>query len=229
MTVMWCGVGSCNVLPLSANSGDIRRISDCLGMWACSLFLEDLLSWEFEMTVKDDHRVQYFGLIRRGFLSSIYGLTLPAQDLPFRRGDTLTIIAPSRDPNWYKARRYDGLEGMIPYNYVQEKKRGGDLPPPGPAPAPMRPGAAMAAMPEVRAGGGEKNDHHLRRAVKLHSMPWVSLSLLSPSLIPPPHPLYTNMVVCILYTLECMQKFSPSRFQECESLPTSYFQYQPTQ
>jgi c-src tyrosine kinase len=95
-----------------------------------------------------------------------------SHDLPFRRGDTLTIIAPSRDPNWYKARRYDGLEGMIPYNYVQEKKRGGDLPPPGPAPAPMRPGAAMAAMAEVRAGGGEKNDHHLRRAVKLHSMPW---------------------------------------------------------
>ena len=67
------------------------------------------------------------------------------QDLPFRRGDTLTIIAPSRDPNWYKARRYDGLEGMIPYNYVQEKKRGGEnppLPPPGSAPGPTRSGAA---------------------------------------------------------------------------------------
>ena len=26
-----------------------------------------------------------------------------------------------KDPNWYKARRYDGLEGMIPFNYVMEK------------------------------------------------------------------------------------------------------------
>ena len=23
-----------------------------------------------------------------------------------------------QDPNWYKARNKDGLEGMIPYNYV---------------------------------------------------------------------------------------------------------------
>jgi len=30
----------------------------------------------------------------------------------------LVIIAPSKDPNWYKAKRYDDLEGMIPYNYV---------------------------------------------------------------------------------------------------------------
>ena len=110
----------------------------------------------------------------------ILGLTLSPQDLPFRRGDTLTIIAPSRDPNWYKARRYDGLEGMIPYNYVQEKKKGGELPPPGSGPGPARSGAAMAVPDRkggVGGGGGggggglEKNDHHLRRAVKLHSMP----------------------------------------------------------
>ena len=97
------------------------------------------------------------------------------QDLPFRRGDTLTIIAPSRDPNWYKARRYDGLEGMIPYNYVQEKKRGGEsqpLPPPGPAPATTRSSAmAMSNRGGAVGVGGAKNDHHLRRAVKLHSMP----------------------------------------------------------
>ena len=42
-----------------------------------------------------------------------------SQDLPFKRGDSLTIISKSKDPNWYKAKRYDGLEGMIPFNYVQ--------------------------------------------------------------------------------------------------------------
>jgi len=41
-----------------------------------------------------------------------------SQDLPFKRGDTLVIITPSKSPNWYMAKRYDGLEGMIPYNYV---------------------------------------------------------------------------------------------------------------
>eukprot|EP00731_Ephydatia_muelleri_P016536 Em0009g960a len=42
-------------------------------------------------------------------------------DLPFKKGDKLVIVAPTKDPNWYKARRADGLEGMIPFNYVQEK------------------------------------------------------------------------------------------------------------
>ena len=45
----------------------------------------------------------------------------PIQDLPFKKGDRLVIVAPSKDPSWYKARREDGLEGMIPFNYVQEK------------------------------------------------------------------------------------------------------------
>lgn len=33
----------------------------------------------------------------------------------------MVIIAQSKDPNWYKAKRYDGLEGMIPYNYIARK------------------------------------------------------------------------------------------------------------
>ena len=37
------------------------------------------------------------------------------------RGDRLTVICRSEDPNWYKARRYDGLEGMIPRNHVKTK------------------------------------------------------------------------------------------------------------
>ena len=41
------------------------------------------------------------------------------QDLPFKHGDTLTIISRTKDPNWYKARRFDGLVGLIPHNYVQ--------------------------------------------------------------------------------------------------------------
>ena len=27
-----------------------------------------------------------------------------------------------KDPHWYKARRTDGVEGMIPFNYVSEQK-----------------------------------------------------------------------------------------------------------
>ena len=26
----------------------------------------------------------------------------------------------TQDPNWYKARQFDGLEGVIPFNYVTE-------------------------------------------------------------------------------------------------------------
>ena len=86
----------------------------------------------------------------------------------------MTIIAATRDPNWFKARRYDGLEGMIPFNYVQEKKRGWEkqpLPPPGSAPAPTRSGAMPMSVRGGGGGGGGKNDQYLRRAVKLHSMP----------------------------------------------------------
>ena len=77
----------------------------------------------------------------------------PYQDLPFKKGDTLEIISASKDPNWYKARRSDGLEGMIPSNYVQEKRRVVEQPPP---PAATRtPGAV----------------NQPRGAVKLRSMP----------------------------------------------------------
>ena len=30
-----------------------------------------------------------------------------------------------QDPHWYKARRADGIEGMVPFNYVIERKPGG--------------------------------------------------------------------------------------------------------
>lgn len=78
-----------------------------------------------------------------------------AHDLPFKRGDTLVIISASKDPNWYKARRSDGLEGMIPYNYVQKKSDASAPPPPPPS---SRPSAAAV--------------HHTRGAVTLQSMPW---------------------------------------------------------
>ena len=35
---------------------------------------------------------------------------------------TYVLIPNSQDPNWYKARRADGLEGMIPANFVMEVK-----------------------------------------------------------------------------------------------------------
>ena len=30
------------------------------------------------------------------------------------------ICGPVQDPNWYKARREDGLEGMVPANFLME-------------------------------------------------------------------------------------------------------------
>ena len=33
---------------------------------------------------------------------------------------TLILVRPVQDPNWYKARREDGLEGMVPANFLQE-------------------------------------------------------------------------------------------------------------
>uniref|UniRef100_A0A8C2BX72 Tyrosine-protein kinase n=1 Tax=Cyprinus carpio TaxID=7962 RepID=A0A8C2BX72_CYPCA len=52
------------------------------------------------------------------------------QDLPFCKGDLLTIIGVTKDPNWYKAKNSVGREGMIPENYVQKRegvKSGGKL------------------------------------------------------------------------------------------------------
>ncbi|XP_077988655.1 tyrosine-protein kinase CSK-like [Glandiceps talaboti] len=44
------------------------------------------------------------------------------QDLPFKKGDVLTILKPTRDPNWYKARNRARKEGLIPKNYVQKRE-----------------------------------------------------------------------------------------------------------
>ena len=30
------------------------------------------------------------------------------------------LVSSVQDPNWYKARREDGLEGMVPANFLQE-------------------------------------------------------------------------------------------------------------
>lgn len=43
------------------------------------------------------------------------------EDLPFQRKDVLTIVRQTKDPMWYRARNADGLEGMIPANYVRLK------------------------------------------------------------------------------------------------------------
>uniref|UniRef100_A0A8C5TZ07 non-specific protein-tyrosine kinase n=1 Tax=Malurus cyaneus samueli TaxID=2593467 RepID=A0A8C5TZ07_9PASS len=44
------------------------------------------------------------------------------QDLPFSKGDVLTIVAVTKDPNWYKAKNKVGREGIIPANYVQKRE-----------------------------------------------------------------------------------------------------------
>lgn len=83
-----------------------------------------------------------------------------SHDLPFKRGDTLTIISASKDPNWFKARRYDGLEGMIPFNYVQAKKSPGGDPPSSHASSLGSPTKQASAVVSQKT------------AVKLQSMPW---------------------------------------------------------
>uniref|UniRef100_A0AAY4DK52 Tyrosine-protein kinase n=1 Tax=Denticeps clupeoides TaxID=299321 RepID=A0AAY4DK52_9TELE len=52
------------------------------------------------------------------------------QDLPFSKGDVLSIIGVTKDPNWYRAKNHLGREGTIPANYVQKRegvKSGGKL------------------------------------------------------------------------------------------------------
>uniref|UniRef100_A0AAR2K7D1 Tyrosine-protein kinase n=1 Tax=Pygocentrus nattereri TaxID=42514 RepID=A0AAR2K7D1_PYGNA len=44
------------------------------------------------------------------------------QDLPLCKGDVLTIIGVTKDPNWYKAKNTVGREGTIPANYVQKRE-----------------------------------------------------------------------------------------------------------
>lgn len=42
------------------------------------------------------------------------------EDLPFKKGEILTIQSTSMDPNWWKARDSKGKEGMVPANYLEE-------------------------------------------------------------------------------------------------------------
>ncbi len=96
----------------------------------------------------------------------IYSLSV-FQDLPFKRGETLIIISSSKDPNWYKARRLDGLEGMIPYNYVQRKQKqeGGGSSGGAPAVPPSRPHHHPPPLVDP-------NTHHQPKlAVKIQQMP----------------------------------------------------------
>lgn len=44
------------------------------------------------------------------------------QDLPFTKGEFLTIVAVTKDPNWYKAKNKVGRVGFIPANYVQKRE-----------------------------------------------------------------------------------------------------------
>ncbi|XP_069137994.1 tyrosine-protein kinase CSK-like isoform X2 [Argopecten irradians] len=45
-----------------------------------------------------------------------------SEDLPFNKGDILTVIQSTRDANWYKGRDGAGREGMIPATYVQRRR-----------------------------------------------------------------------------------------------------------
>ncbi|XP_022330713.1 tyrosine-protein kinase CSK-like isoform X1 [Crassostrea virginica] len=43
-------------------------------------------------------------------------------DLPFKKGDVITIVQSTRDPNWYKGQNEHGQEGMFPATYVQKRR-----------------------------------------------------------------------------------------------------------
>ncbi|KAL3866740.1 hypothetical protein ACJMK2_044019 [Sinanodonta woodiana] len=45
-----------------------------------------------------------------------------SDDLPFAKGDVLTIVKQTKDINWYRARNIHGKEGMIPATYAQKRK-----------------------------------------------------------------------------------------------------------
>lgn len=45
------------------------------------------------------------------------------EDLPFTKMERLSIVKPTNDPNWVKARNREGVEGMIPTSYVMECKK----------------------------------------------------------------------------------------------------------
>ncbi|XP_005994145.1 tyrosine-protein kinase CSK [Latimeria chalumnae] len=45
-----------------------------------------------------------------------------SQDLPFSKGDVLTIVGVTKDPNWYRAKNRVDREGIIPANYVQKRE-----------------------------------------------------------------------------------------------------------
>lgn len=43
------------------------------------------------------------------------------EDLTFSKGDVLTIMSATPDPNWYKAKHADGREGLVPLNYLMKR------------------------------------------------------------------------------------------------------------
>jgi len=47
------------------------------------------------------------------------------EDLPFKKGEKLTIKSTSEDPNWWLAENATGKRGMIPANYVELAPEGG--------------------------------------------------------------------------------------------------------
>ncbi|XP_013778262.1 tyrosine-protein kinase CSK-like [Limulus polyphemus] len=43
------------------------------------------------------------------------------EDLSFQKGDIMTIVRPTQDPNWLRARHVDGREGLIPAIYIYRR------------------------------------------------------------------------------------------------------------
>jgi len=82
--------------------------------------------------------------------------------------------------NWYKARRYDGLEGMIPYNYVINpakelaRKQAEEL---------ARKQAEELARKQAKQLARKQTEELARKAVTIQYMPYVTYILQMANII----------------------------------------------
>ena len=84
----------------------------------------------------------------------------------------MVIICPSNGTNWYKAKRYDGLEGMIPYNYVIN-----------PAKELARKQAEELARKQAKQLARKQAEELARKAVRIQYMPYVTYILQMANII----------------------------------------------
>uniref|UniRef100_H2YJW5 Tyrosine-protein kinase n=1 Tax=Ciona savignyi TaxID=51511 RepID=H2YJW5_CIOSA len=87
-------------------------------------------------------------------------------DLQFKKGDSITVMQRTRDPNWYKAKNEKGEQGMVPINYIVKNDVGYKPPTECPNGTTIEP-RGVIPPPTYRR---ELAVRH--KEVKLTAMPW---------------------------------------------------------